>query len=156
MLKLDHMVEDKIHARAVGPYSKVNQQPLGGRSQDGGQRFGEMEVWALEAYGATYNLREILTIKSDDTVGRNLTYNSIIKGLPLPKPSLPESFKLLTKQLQGLCLSMTVTDQKGIKHDMDDFSKANIDAEEENIKSEQPIDEEVTSKVVDDSEYGSL
>ena len=154
MLKLDHMVEDKIHARAVGPYSKVNQQPLGGRSQDGGQRFGEMEVWALEAYGATYNLREILTIKSDDTVGRNLTYNSIIKGLPLPKPSLPESFKLLTKQLQGLCLSMTVTDQKGVKHDMDDFSKANIDAEEETVKQEAA--EEVTTEVVDDSEYGSL
>ncbi|MCQ3915506.1 MAG: hypothetical protein MJ195_01940 [Mycoplasmoidaceae bacterium] len=94
-------------------------------------------------------------MKSDDTVGRNLTYNSIIKGLPLPKPSLPESFKLLTKQLQGLCLSMTVTDQKGVKHDMDDFSRANIDVEEEQ-RAEQPADEEVSTKVVDDSEYGSL
>ncbi|MCQ2956559.1 MAG: hypothetical protein MJ233_01520 [Mycoplasmoidaceae bacterium] len=93
-------------------------------------------------------------MKSDDTVGRNLTYNSIIKGLPLPKPSLPESFKLLTKQLQGLCLSMTVTDQKGVKHDMDDFSKANIDADEETVKQEST--EEVTTEVVDDSEYGSL
>lgn len=109
MLKLDHMVDDKIHSRSVGPYSKITQQPLGGKSQNGGQRFGEMEVWALEAYGAAYNLKEILTIKSDDVKGRNLTYNAIIKGLPIPESGLPESFKLLTKQLQGLCLSLNIT-----------------------------------------------
>lgn len=111
MLKLDHMVEDKIHARAVGPYSKITQQPLGGKSQNGGQRFGEMEVWALEAYGAAYNLRELLTIKSDDVRGRNHTYNSIIKGEKILGPGLPESFKLLIKQLQGLGLQINITQQ---------------------------------------------
>ncbi|QZX49314.1 DNA-directed RNA polymerase subunit beta [Mycoplasma sp. E35C] len=108
MLKLDHMVDDKIHARAVGPYSKITQQPLGGKSQNGGQRFGEMEVWALQAYGAAHNLREILTIKSDDVRGRNLTYNAIVKGLSIPEPGVPESFKLLTKELQGLGMTLNV------------------------------------------------
>ena len=116
MLKLDHMVDDKIHSRAVGPYSKITQQPLGGKSQNGGQRFGEMEVWALEAYGAAHNLRELLTIKSDDVKGRNNTYNAIIKGRPIPESGLPESFKLLTKQLQGLGLQVNITkDQSEIK-----------------------------------------
>ncbi|MDE7087990.1 MAG: DNA-directed RNA polymerase subunit beta [Malacoplasma sp.] len=109
MLKLDHMVDDKIHSRSVGPYSKITQQPLGGKSQNGGQRFGEMEVWALEAYGAAHNLRELLTIKSDDVKGRNNTYNAIIKGKPIPESGLPESFKLLTKQLQGLGLQVNIT-----------------------------------------------
>ena len=153
MLKLDHMVDDKIHARSIGPYSKVSQQPLGGRSQKGGQRFGEMEVWALEAYGATYNLREILTIKSDDTVGRNYTYNSIIKGKPLPKTSLPESFKLLTKQLQGLCLSMTVTDQKGNKIDMNDYAISTNNEEEISKSLEQESDENVSVETIEQGEY---
>ncbi|MCF0217706.1 MAG: DNA-directed RNA polymerase subunit beta [Malacoplasma sp.] len=109
MLKLDHMVDDKIHARAVGPYSKITQQPLGGKSQNGGQRFGEMEVWALEAYGAAHNLKELLTIKSDDVKGRNDTYNAIIKGKPIPDSGVPESFKLLTKQLQGLGLQVNIS-----------------------------------------------
>ncbi|WP_412032413.1 DNA-directed RNA polymerase subunit beta [Malacoplasma muris] len=116
ILKLDHMVDDKIHSRAVGPYSKITQQPLGGKSQNGGQRFGEMEVWALEAYGAAHNLRELLTIKSDDVKGRNNTYNAIIKGKPIPESGLPESFKLLTKQLQGLGLQVNITkDGKELK-----------------------------------------
>jgi DNA-directed RNA polymerase subunit beta len=152
MLKLDHMVDDKIHARSIGPYSKVNQQPLGGRSQNGGQRFGEMEVWALEAYGAAYNLREILTVKSDDTVGRNYTYNAIVRGRKLPVPSLPESFKLLTKQLQGLCLSMTVIDQDGTKHDMNDY--AITSSIEEDIKNiEKEADEIETVETFDQGEY---
>ncbi len=152
MLKLDHMVDDKIHARSIGPYSKVNQQPLGGRSQNGGQRFGEMEVWALEAYGAAYNLREILTVKSDDTVGRNYTYNAIVRGRKLPVPSLPESFKLLTKQLQGLCLCMTVIDQDGTKHDMNDY--ATTSSIEEDIKNiEKEADEIETVETFDQGEY---
>lgn len=113
MLKLDHMVDDKIHSRSVGPYSKITQQPLGGKSQNGGQRFGEMEVWALEAYGAAYNLLEILTIKSDDVHGRNRAYNSIIKGKEISIDGMPESFKLLTKQIQGLALSMEVETKDG-------------------------------------------
>ena len=123
MLKLDHMVDDKIHSRAVGPYSKITQQPLGGKSQNGGQRFGEMEVWALEAYGAAHNLREILTIKSDDVKGRNRTYSSIIKGRDIPTGSLPESFKLLVKQLQGLCLATYVLDKNGNEQDTDEYIK---------------------------------
>ncbi|MDQ0514035.1 DNA-directed RNA polymerase subunit beta [Mycoplasmoides fastidiosum] len=108
MLKLDHMVDDKIHARSVGPYSKITQQPLGGKSQNGGQRFGEMEVWALEAYGAAYNLRELLTVKSDDVQARNAVYSAIIKGRKLPQPLLPESFKLLVKKLEGLCFRINI------------------------------------------------
>ena len=121
MLKLDHMVDDKIHARSVGPYSKITQQPLGGKSQNGGQRFGEMEVWALEAYGAAYNLHEILTIKSDDARGRNLTYNAIINNKDIPFGGTPESFKLLTKQLQGLVLSLDVETHDNKKFDINEF-----------------------------------
>ncbi len=109
-LKLHHLVDDKIHARSVGPYSLVTQQPLGGKAQFGGQRFGEMEVWALEAYGAAYTLQEILTVKSDDTVGRVNTYEAIVKGENVPKPGIPESFKVLIKELQSLCLDMKVLD----------------------------------------------
>lgn len=123
MLKLDHMVDDKIHSRAVGPYSKITQQPLGGKSQNGGQRFGEMEVWALEAYGAAYNLREILTIKSDDVRGRNYTYNAIIKGKEIPTGRLPETFKLLVKQLQGLCLYTAIVDKDGNEIDSNEYTK---------------------------------
>lgn len=110
MIKLDHMVEDKIHARATGPYSLVTQQPLGGKAQHGGQRFGEMEVWALEAYGAAYTLLEMLTIKSDDMVGRNKTYEAILKGNPIPKPNMPESTRVLIKELQGLGINVTLLD----------------------------------------------
>ena len=106
MLKLIHLVEDKIHARSTGPYSLITQQPLGGKAQFGGQRFGEMEVWALEAYSAAHTLQEILTIKSDDTVGRVKTYESIVKGEPVIQPGVPESFHVLMKEIQGLGLSM--------------------------------------------------
>jgi DNA-directed RNA polymerase subunit beta len=108
MLKLVHQVDDKIHARSTGPYSLVTQQPLGGRSRKGGQRFGEMEVWALEAFGAAYTLQELLTIKSDDIFGRNATLNSIVKGLPIPKAGIPESFKVLLLELQALGLDIGI------------------------------------------------
>jgi len=106
MLKLAHLVDDKIHARSIGPYSLVTQQPLGGKAQFGGQRFGEMEVWALEAYGAAYTLQEILTVKSDDVVGRLKTYESIVKGDNIPEPGVPEGFKVLIKELQSLSLDV--------------------------------------------------
>jgi DNA-directed RNA polymerase subunit beta len=107
-LKLHHLVDDKIHARSTGPYSLVTQQPLGGKAQFGGQRFGEMEVWALEAYGASYTLQEILTVKSDDVIGRVKTYEAIIKGENIPEPGVPESFKVLLKELQSLALDVRV------------------------------------------------
>ena len=112
-LKLHHLVDDKIHARSTGPYSLVTQQPLGGKAQFGGQRFGEMEVWALEAYGAAYTLQEILTVKSDDLTGRVKTYEAIVKGHNVPKPGVPESFKVLVKELQSLCLDVRVLDDQG-------------------------------------------
>jgi len=112
-LKLHHLVDDKIHARSTGPYSLVTQQPLGGKAQFGGQRFGEMEVWALEAYGAAYTLQEILTVKSDDVNGRVKTYEAIVKGHNVPKPGVPESFKVLVKELQSLCLDVRVLDNMG-------------------------------------------
>ena len=132
MMKLDHMVDDKIHARAVGPYSKITQQPLGGKSQNGGQRFGEMEVWALEAYGAAHNLQEILTIKSDDVKGRNGTYSAIVKGHKIPEPGLPETFKLLSKQLQGLALNMSVIDANGKVEDINSYTAVSDDEEKQN------------------------
>ena len=113
MLKLHHLVDDKIHARSTGPYSLVTQQPLGGKAQFGGQRFGEMEVWALEAYGAAHTLQEILTVKSDDVTGRVRTYESIVKGHNIPQPGVPESFKVLVKELQSLCLDIKVLDKDG-------------------------------------------
>ena len=112
-LKLHHLVDDKIHARSTGPYALVTQQPLGGKAQFGGQRFGEMEVWALEAYGAAYTLQEILTVKSDDVVGRVKTYEAIIKGDNITDPGIPESFKVLLKELQSLALDVTVLDENG-------------------------------------------
>ena len=124
-LKLHHLVDDKIHARSTGPYSLVTQQPLGGKAQFGGQRFGEMEVWALEAYGAAYTLQEILTVKSDDVTGRVKTYEAIVKGNNIPQPGVPESFKVLVKELQSLCLDVRVLDKDGqeieLKDDDDDF-----------------------------------
>ena len=123
-LKLHHLVDDKIHARSTGPYSLVTQQPLGGKAQFGGQRFGEMEVWALEAYGAAYTLQEILTVKSDDVTGRVKTYEAIVKGNNIPQPGVPESFKVLVKELQSLCLNVKVLDKSGneieLKDDEDD------------------------------------
>ncbi len=123
-LKLHHLVDDKIHARSTGPYSLVTQQPLGGKAQFGGQRFGEMEVWALEAYGAAYTLQEILTVKSDDVTGRVRTYEAIVKGHNVPKPGVPESFKVLVKELQSLCLDVRVLDEAGneieLKEDEDE------------------------------------
>ena len=107
-LKLHHLVDDKIHARSTGPYSLVTQQPLGGKAQFGGQRFGEMEVWALEAYGAAHTLQEILTVKSDDIVGRVQTYEAIVKGENIPEPGIPESFKVLIKEMQSLALDVRV------------------------------------------------
>ena len=113
ILKLLHLVDDKIHARSTGPYSLVTQQPLGGKAQFGGQRFGEMEVWALEAYGAAYTLQEMLTIKSDDTVGRVKAYEAIVKGENISKPNIPESFKVLMKEVQSLSLDMQVQSEEG-------------------------------------------
>jgi len=106
ILKLGHMVDDKIHARSTGPYSLITQQPLGGKAQFGGQRFGEMEVWALYAYGASNVLQEILTVKSDDTAGRVKSYESIVKGENIPAPEVPESFKVLVKEMKSLCLNV--------------------------------------------------
>ena len=117
MIKLAHMVDDKLHARSTGPYSLVTQQPLGGKAQFGGQRFGEMEVWALEAYGAAYTLQEILTVKSDDVVGRVKTYEAIVKGENVPEPGVPESFKVLIKELQslGMDVKMLSSDEEEIE-----------------------------------------
>lgn len=145
MLKLDHMVDDKIHSRAVGPYSKITQQPLGGKSQNGGQRFGEMEVWALEAYGAAHNLRELLTIKSDDVKGRNNTYNAIIKGKPIPESGLPESFKLLTKQLQGLGLQVNITKDSSSKA-FKDINEHISEITNESIKTDR-VDEKIIEEI---------
>ena len=131
-------MDDKIHARSTGPYSLVTQQPLGGKAQFGGQRFGEMEVWALEAYGAAYILQEILTVKSDDVTGRVRTYEAIVKGHNVPQPGVPESFKVLVKELQSLCLDIQVLDENGnpieLKEDedaMDTFNLARMDADDD-------------------------
>ncbi len=113
MLKLHHLVEDKVHARSTGPYSLVTQQPLGGKAQFGGQRFGEMEVWALEAYGAAYTLQEMLTVKSDDVQGRVNTYEAIVKGEPIEEPSIPASFRVLVKELQSLGLAVEAVTDNG-------------------------------------------
>jgi len=126
MIKLAHMVDDKLHARSTGPYSLVTQQPLGGKAQFGGQRFGEMEVWALEAYGAAYTLQEILTYKSDDVVGRVKTYESIVKGQPISKPGVPESFRVLVKELQALGLDMQVLDEKDAEIELNDQEDDNV------------------------------
>ena len=145
-LKLHHLVDDKIHARSVGPYALVTQQPLGGKAQFGGQRFGEMEVWALEAYGAAYTLQEILTVKSDDTVGRVNTYEAIVKGQNVPKPGIPESFKVLIKELQSLCLDVRVLDENQEEIDLkqsfddDDIIPQPVSFADENTE-EQPYDE---------------
>jgi DNA-directed RNA polymerase subunit beta len=117
MLKLNHMVEDKIHQRSIGPYSLVTQQPLGGKAQFGGQRFGEMEVWALEAYGAAHMLQEMLTIKSDDVPGRSKAYEAIIKGQEIEKLNVPESFNVLVRELKGLALDVELLNDDGVAID---------------------------------------
>ena len=130
-LKLHHLVDDKIHARSTGPYSLVTQQPLGGKAQFGGQRFGEMEVWALEAYGAAYTLQEILTMKSDDVVGRVKTYEAIIKGENIPEPGVPESFKVLLKELQSLGLDVRVLRDDNTEVEIGE----NVDYDETDLRS---------------------
>ena len=150
MIKLAHMVDDKLHARSVGPYSLVTQQPLGGKAQNGGQRFGEMEVWALEAYGAAYTLREILTVKSDDVVGRVKTYEAIVKGQKLPEPGLPESFRVLKKELQALSLDIRMLDDEG--HEIDERK---IEDEERRFPTSidtSPESEATTEEVVVEDE----
>ncbi len=136
MIKLVHMVDDKLHARATGPYSLVTQQPLGGKAQNGGQRFGEMEVWALEAYGAAHTLQEILTIKSDDRVGRRKAYESIIKGTQIPKPGIPEAFKVLVKELKGLCVDVKLLDKDNHVIDTDALA---MEAQQEERKINSAI-----------------
>ena len=142
-LKLAHLVDDKIHARSTGPYSLVTQQPLGGKAQFGGQRFGEMEVWALEAYGAAYTLQEILTVKSDDIVGRVKTYESIIKGHNIPKPGVPESFKVLSKELQSLGLDISVLNKDGeviqLEENYDDDGYENIVRESAAVANDEEL-----------------
>ena len=118
ILKLNHLVDDKIHARSTGPYSMITQQPLGGKAQFGGQRFGEMECWAMQAYGAAYALQELLTIKSDDVLGRVKVYEAIVKGENIPEPGIPESFKVLLKELQSLCLNVEVLSSDGVALEM--------------------------------------
>jgi len=143
-LKLHHLVDDKIHARSTGPYSLVTQQPLGGKAQFGGQRFGEMEVWALEAYGAAYTLQEILTVKSDDVTGRVKTYEAIVKGENIPTPGVPESFKVLVKELQSLCLDVKVLDKDGEEIELKDDEEEDtfINYKEEMVSSDSEIEAE--------------
>ena len=168
MLKLHHLVDDKIHARSTGPYSLVTQQPLGGKAQFGGQRFGEMEVWALEAYGAAYTLQEILTVKSDDVVGRVKTYESIVKGENVPEPGVPESFKVLIKELQSLCLDVKVlsADDEEIEireldddldlpphdHDRDDFGDELGAGDRPSLRSDSAIVVDKSGESVGDYE----
>ena len=160
-LKLAHLVDDKIHARSTGPYSLVTQQPLGGKAQFGGQRFGEMEVWALEAYGAAYTLQEILTVKSDDVVGRVKTYESIVKGDNVPKPGVPESFKVLIKELQSLALDVSVLDEEGveipIKEDEEDDGvgtlKLNLEGDEVDFGNDSDDEEIVEEDYIEDDDF---
>ena len=163
-LKLHHLVDDKIHARSTGPYSLVTQQPLGGKAQFGGQRFGEMEVWALEAYGAAYTLQEILTVKSDDVVGRVKTYEAIVKGQNVPKPGIPESFKVLVKELQALCLDVKVLDKNGeeieLKENFDDEDDIGMRNFADDIGPDVAVDGEIaegfdieTPELTDDEDF---
>jgi len=155
-LKLHHLVDDKIHARSTGPYSLVTQQPLGGKAQFGGQRFGEMEVWALEAYGAAYTLQEILTVKSDDVTGRVRTYEAIVKGHNVPQPGVPESFKVLMKELQSLCLDIRVLDSEGniieLKDEEDDIRYGMRDESEYQAQDEEIAASGYSIETVEDGE----
>ena len=149
-LKLHHLVDDKIHARSVGPYALVTQQPLGGKAQFGGQRFGEMEVWALEAYGAAYTLQEILTVKSDDTVGRVKTYEAIVKGQNVPKPGIPEAFKVIIKEFQSLCLDIRVLDENNEEIDLKSTFEDDDDVIPQPVSDADDYDDLSSS---DDSHY---
>ena len=157
-LKLHHLVDDKIHARSTGPYSLVTQQPLGGKAQFGGQRFGEMEVWALEAYGAAYTLQEILTVKSDDVVGRVKTYEAIVKGQNIPKPGIPESFKVLIKELQSLGLDVKVLDKDeeeiDLKQNFDDDDDIGFKPSEDTFDEQHVVTDELDGYTVQDAEDG--
>jgi DNA-directed RNA polymerase subunit beta len=159
-LKLHHLVDDKIHARSTGPYSLVTQQPLGGKAQFGGQRFGEMEVWALEAYGAAYTLQEILTVKSDDVVGRVKTYESIVKGQNIPTPGIPESFKVLIKELQSLALDVKVLDENKNEIDLkQQFDDDEIPVAEDNsatLEEEEVLTSMDGLTLEEDSEEGNM
>ena len=159
-LKLHHLVDDKIHARSTGPYSLVTQQPLGGKAQFGGQRFGEMEVWALEAYGAAYTLQEILTVKSDDVVGRVKTYEAIVKGENIPKPGIPESFKVLIKELQSMGLDLSILDKDNneidLKRDFDEEEDTGLTIEKDILGPEVMTNEGKESYGIEDSEGDSL
>ena len=150
ILKLAHLVDDKIHARSTGPYSLVTQQPLGGKAQFGGQRFGEMEVWALEAYGAAHTLQEILTVKSDDVVGRVKTYEAIVKGENIPEPGVPESFKVLIKELQALCLDVKVLNEDNEEIKLKEFSDDDSEDLDVNIEGTEEL---VTEPVAGDDSY---
>ena len=169
MLKLHHLVDDKMHARSTGPYSLVTQQPLGGKAQFGGQRFGEMEVWALEAYGAANLLQEILTVKSDDVLGRVKAYEAIVKGENIPKPGIPESFKVLIKEFQSLCLDINVITEEDevleIEEELeeeiqveppilviDDDLSLDESADEEDLLAEYSDEDERDDEIVEDSE----
>ena len=164
-LKLHHLVDDKMHARSTGPYSLVTQQPLGGKAQFGGQRFGEMEVWSLEAYGAAYTLQEVLTVKSDDVVGRVKAYEAIVKGENIPEPGVPESFKVLLKELQALGLDINILSDKKILEmqedtydDEPDRDIADILLDEQNdigtsrkkIKNNKDLEDETVGKLIED------
>ena len=159
MLKLHHLVDDKLHARSTGPYSLVTQQPLGGKAQFGGQRFGEMEVWALEAYGAAHILQEILTVKSDDVVGRVRAYEAIVKGENIPEPGIPESFKVLIKELQALCLDVRVLNEDNQEVHLQDCTDDDVEELDVNIEGSEdmpsePMSEDVNdSYIVDEGEY---
>jgi len=153
MIKLHHMVDDKLHARATGPYSLVTQQPLGGKAQFGGQRFGEMEVWALYAYGAAHVLQEMMTIKSDDVVGRVKVYESLVKGLPLPPSSVPESFRVLIKEFQALGLDISVLTENGNLLDMKEVEAMDQDVLNETQEFDNSVDPEtLASEVEEDTE----
>ena len=151
MIKLAHMVDDKLHARSTGPYSLVTQQPLGGKAQFGGQRFGEMEVWALEAYGAAYTLQEILTVKSDDVVGRVKTYEAIVKGENVPEPGVPESFKVLIKELQSLGMDVKMLSRDDKEIDLRDLE----DEEDANQVDSLSIETDVTIETVEETEVNT-
>ncbi len=156
-LKLHHLVDDKIHARSTGPYSLVTQQPLGGKAQFGGQRFGEMEVWALEAYGAAYTLQEILTVKSDDVTGRVKTYEAIVKGQNIPTPGIPESFKVMVKELQSLALDIRVLDADGNEIELSELEDADM-PENSTVTAEDVGESVETGDLYDsytDSEFDS-
>jgi DNA-directed RNA polymerase subunit beta len=153
MLKLHHLVDDKIHARSTGPYSLVTQQPLGGKAQFGGQRFGEMEVWALEAYGAAYTLQEILTVKSDDVVGRVKTYEAIVKGENIPEPGIPESFKVMVKELQSLGLDVKLYSDTDEELELKEHVEEGIELTEEQgrqMMEEELLEEQNLTEVSED------